>query len=102
MESTSVATDRAARIREIRDVAATMFEVRPEEVEAAQSFEDDLGADSLLAVEFLVELERRFGVALELSELTRLMANLDSAYEAIAEIAGWPADPAGDDNSEGA
>jgi acyl carrier protein len=102
MESTSVETDRSARIRQIREVAAGTFEVGPEQVEAAESFTDDLGADSLLAVEFLVALERRFGIALELSELTPLMANLDSAYEAIAAIAGWPADPAGDDNREGA
>jgi len=101
MESTSVETGRRARIRQIRDVAARTFQVEPEEVEAAESFEADLGADSLLAVEYLVELERCFGIALELTELDRLMANLDTAYEAIAAIAGWPADPA-DDDTEGA
>ena len=101
MESTGVETDRHARIRQIRDVAARTFQVEPEEVEAAESFESDLGADSLLAVEFLVELEGCFGIALELSELDRLMANLNQAYEAIAVIAGWPAEP-GDDTPEGA
>jgi acyl carrier protein len=101
MESTGVETDRRARIRQIRDVAARTFQVEPEEVEAAESFESDLGADSLLAVEYLVELEREFGIAMELSELDRLMSNLDQAYEAIAAIAGWPAE-AGDDTREGA
>ena len=101
MESIGVETGRRARIRQIRDVAARTFQVEPEQVEAAKSFEDDLGADSLLAVEYLVELENCFGIAMELSELDRLMANLDEAYEAIAVIAGWPAEP-GDDTPEGA
>lgn len=101
MESTGVKTDRAERIRRIRDVAARTFQVEPEAVEAAASFEADLEADSLLAVEFLVELERCFGISMELTELDRLMANLNTCYEAIAEIAGWSAE-ADDDTREGA
>jgi len=100
METTGVKTDRTERIRQIRDVAARTFQVEPEAVEAAASFEADLGADSLLAVEYLVELERCFGISMELTELDRLMANLDEAYAAIAEIAGWSAE-ADDDTREG-
>ncbi|WP_327674845.1 condensation domain-containing protein [Kitasatospora sp. NBC_00458] len=89
MKSTSTGTGRAERVAQIRDVAVAVFSVAPEAVEAAGSFEADLGVDSLLAVEFTVELEKAFGVALHVNEIPELMAGLDRAYEVIAAKAGW-------------
>lgn len=89
MDSTAFGTDRAARTAQIRDVAAAVFSVEPAAVEAAADFEQDLDADSLLAVEFVVELESVFGVPLHVDLIPRLMAGLDSAYTTVAEKAGW-------------
>ncbi|MEU0150100.1 condensation domain-containing protein [Streptomyces sp. NPDC006288] len=89
MDSTRTDTDRAARLARIRDVAAEVFSAEPAAVEAAEDFEKDLDTDSLLAVEFVVELERVFGVPLHVDQIPRLMAGLDSAYETVAESAGW-------------
>ncbi|MEE1827978.1 condensation domain-containing protein [Streptomyces sp. BE20] len=89
MKSTSSGTARAERIARIRDVAVAVFSVAPEAVEAADSFEADLGVDSLLAVEYTVELEKAFDVALHVNEIPELMAGLDRAYEVIAGKAGW-------------
>ncbi|MFC8453496.1 condensation domain-containing protein [Kitasatospora sp. NPDC057223] len=82
-------TERAGRIAQIRDVAAMVFRAEPEAVEAAGSFETDLDSDSLLAVEYTVELEKLFQVALHVDDIPRLMSGLDSTYELIAEKAGW-------------
>ena len=76
------------RTAEIRDIAADIFSVEPEEVEAAASFVDDLEADSLLAIELLTQLEKRFNVRINESEVPR-MSNLRATYEVVAEIAGW-------------
>ncbi|GAA2742154.1 acyl carrier protein [Kitasatospora cinereorecta] len=89
LDTTGVDTDRAARTAQIRDVAATVFSADPAAIEAAGDFEHDLDADSLLAVEFVVELEKLFGVPLHVNQIPQLMAGLDSAYEVLAETAGW-------------
>lgn len=51
----------AARLREL---AAEVFEVRPEEITEGASFYEDLGIDSLQKVELLVRIERQLGVRL--------------------------------------
>ena len=89
LDSTSLDTDRAARIAQIRDIAAAVFSAEPETIEAAEDFEQDLDADSLLAVDFVVELEKVLGISLHVDLIPRLMAGLDSAYDAVAESAGW-------------
>jgi acyl carrier protein len=77
-----------ARMDEIAEIAADLFSVTPEEVRTAESFVDDLGADSLLAIELLVQLEKRYSITIPESELPR-MVNLRGAYDATAEHAGW-------------
>jgi acyl carrier protein len=79
----------AQRLAEIRDMAADIFSVDPEEVEQAESFVADLGADSLLAIEFVTQLEKRFGVTVDESEVPDLITNLEAAYTVVAGKAGW-------------
>lgn len=78
----------ATRFAEIRDIAADIFTVEPEEVEAAESFVDDLGIDSLTAIDLLAQLEKRYGVTIDGDELAN-MVNLRSSYAVVARIAGW-------------
>ncbi|MEV4760037.1 acyl carrier protein [Micromonospora sp. NPDC049559] len=71
----------AARLREL---AAEVFDVSPEEVTPEAAFYEDLGVDSLQKVEFVVRLERHFGVRLtdqeaaELHDLGDALAALES------------------------
>jgi acyl carrier protein len=77
------------RIAVIRDIVADTFSVEPGQVEAAESFVTDLEADSLLAVELLTHLEKRFGVTIRDLDVPLLMLDLRSAYRVVAESAGW-------------
>lgn len=81
--------EKTQRIVEIRDMAADVFSADPEEVEQAESFVADLGADSLLAIEFVTQIEKHFGVTIDESEVPDLIVNLLSAYNVVAEKAGW-------------
>lgn len=83
------AVEQADRTAQIRDIAADVLSAEPGDVEAARSFKDDLDADSLLAIELLTRLEKHFDVAIADSELPRLVTNLRTAYEVVAESAGW-------------
>ena len=76
------------RLAEIRDIAADIFSVEPDEVEAAENFVDDLDADSLLAIELLAQLEKRFDVTIDEAEMAR-MISLRATYAVVAESAGW-------------
>ncbi|HEY8980277.1 MAG TPA: phosphopantetheine-binding protein [Streptomyces sp.] len=86
--STSTLTGEDARLREIAEIAADLFTVTPEEVIEAESFINDIGTDSLLAIELLCQLEKHFGVHIEESASAR-MTNLRGTYDVMAEIAGW-------------
>ena len=47
---------------DVRAVIVEQLGVKPEEVKPTASFKDDLGADSLDAVEFIMALEEKFGI----------------------------------------
>lgn len=80
--------DTGTRLHEIAELAADLFSVEVPEVIAAESFVDDVEADSLLAIELLAQLEKRYGITIPEQELPRLV-NLRSTYELVAEYAGW-------------
>jgi acyl carrier protein len=48
----------------LRDLAAEIFEVSPDEVTEGAAFYEDLGIDSVQKVEFVVRIERQLGVRL--------------------------------------
>ncbi|NVK76092.1 acyl carrier protein [Streptomyces morookaense] len=76
------------RLHEVRDLIAELVQADPEQVAAAESFTEEFGADSLILIELLVRLEKRFGVEIPEDELPRLIT-LRSAYEVVASRAGW-------------
>lgn len=86
--NTGTLSDEDARLREIAEIAADLFTVTPEEVVTAESFIDDLGTDSLLAIELLCQLEKHFGMRIEEDASSR-MTNLRNTYDVVSEIAGW-------------
>jgi acyl carrier protein len=78
----------AERLAVIRDIAADVFSVEPEQVASAANFVQDLEADSLLAIELVAQLEKRFDIVIADTEMPR-MTNLDSTYAVVVECAGW-------------
>ena len=78
----------SGRLAEIAEIAADLFSVTAGEVEAARSFVDDVEADSLLVIELLSHLEKRYGITIPEGELFRLV-DLRSTYDVVAEHAGW-------------
>ncbi|MFD5201867.1 acyl carrier protein [Streptomyces sp. NPDC058375] len=67
---------------ELRAVVAQVLDVEPSEVTDDASFVDDLEVDSLMALEVVVVLEKRYGVKLPESELKRIVT-LRSAYDLL-------------------
>lgn len=78
-----------ARLAQVRDVVAEVFSAEPAAVEAAGSFEDDLDTNSLLAVDLCIRLETDFGISISNDELPRLMTDLRTVYEFVADKAKW-------------
>jgi len=76
------------RMREIAEIAADLFSATPDEVSAAESFVEDVEADSLLTIELLAQLEKRYAIAISENALPR-MVNLRETYAVVAEYAGW-------------
>jgi acyl carrier protein len=76
------------QLAEIRDLAADLFALEPAEVEAATHFVDDLGLDSLTAIDLLGQLEKHYDVSIPDSRLSDLI-NVRAAYDLVAEQKGW-------------
>ncbi|CAL9338851.1 MULTISPECIES: acyl carrier protein [Streptomyces] len=79
--TTSIDTDRQARIKEI---VCDVLELEEDEVTGSSLFKEDHGADSLRAIEILAGLEKEFKVTIDQSELER-MVNLDGVYAVVEE-----------------
>lgn len=77
--STAITLDK----EELRAVVADVLDVDVERVADDTSFTDDLEVDSLMALEVVVVLEKRFGVRLPESDLKKITC-LDRAYEVVA------------------
>lgn len=76
MKSNSTAIDLEA----LRSTIAEVLELDPEEVTDDARFVEDLGVDSLLALEMQIALEEQYGVQLteaDLGEATSLRATYD-------------------------
>lgn len=79
-EVTRVALDR----EELRRTVATVLDLDPADVTDTARFVDDLEVDSLMALEVMVVLEKKYGVKLQESELKTITC-LDRAYDLLAE-----------------
>jgi acyl carrier protein len=69
---------------DLRRTVADVLEREPEEITDHVLFVDELAVDSLVALEVLVVLERRYGVKIE-EERLREITCLQRAYEVVAE-----------------
>ncbi|ATL68443.1 acyl carrier protein [Nocardia terpenica] len=73
-------TDRA----DIKDLVCDILELDPEEVTETSHFVDDHGADSLLAIEILSSLEKKYRVKIDQAKLAR-MGTMAGIFEVLDE-----------------
>ena len=73
---------------EIREIAAEVLEIEPEEIRETSSFAEEHEADSLRAIEILARIEKKYGVEIPQSDLPK-MVNLRAVYDVVAQYAGW-------------
>jgi acyl carrier protein len=64
--------DRVQTLETLREAAVDVLAVDPDAVVETARFKDDLDADSLDLVEFLMAVEERFGISVPESELEGL------------------------------
>jgi acyl carrier protein len=62
--------------REVMEMVAEIAEVTPEEVTDDASFES-LGIDSLGGLRLVAEVERKYGIVIEESEITKIRSMAD-------------------------
>lgn len=67
----------------LRTIVAEVLDLEPDDVTDDASFIDDLGVDSLMALEIVVVLEKQFGVRFAETEL-RQVTSLGQAYDLVA------------------
>jgi acyl carrier protein len=80
----------AERKASIKRLACAAFEVEPHELDDTTLFTEDLGVDSLGAIDLLATLETEFAIEIDQDELPR-MVDLDAVYQVVSEFAGWSA-----------
>lgn len=69
---------------EVKELVCKIIELDPHEVSDTSHFVDDHGADSLLAIEILSALEKKYKVKIEQAELPR-MGTIEGVYEVLEE-----------------
>lgn len=74
--------ERSEALEAIREVAVEVLSVQPDQVQETASFKDDLDADSLDLVEFVMALEEAFDITVDESELEGV-ETVAQAYELV-------------------
>ena len=70
---------------EIRKIVAKIIEVEPEKIGLDTHFVEDLGADSMTALEIMAALEKKFNINIPEEDLPKL-ATLKQASELVQAI----------------
>lgn len=71
-------------LEDLRTTVAEVLDVDVAEVTDDVHFIEDLGVDSLMALEVMVVLEKKYGIKIKETEL-REVTNLKRAYDLISE-----------------
>jgi acyl carrier protein len=80
MTSAPTAVDK----EDLRATVANVLDIEVSELEDDAGFVDDLEVDSLMALEVVVVLEKKYGIRLPQTELGRI-TTLQQAYELLTE-----------------
>jgi acyl carrier protein len=71
--------------QQVKDIICEILEIDPGDLKETDSFVEDHGADSLLAIEILAKLETTLDVTIEQTELSR-MTTLENVYVVLSEV----------------
>jgi acyl carrier protein len=86
--------DRQDVLDKIADAAVEVLKVERELVTEDASFKDDLDADSLDLVEFVMAVEDTFGISVPEDQLQSI-TTVRAAVSYVVDTATWPPAPAG-------
>lgn len=70
---------------EIRELVAEILEEEPEDIKNEAHFVKDLGMDSMMALEILASIEKKYRIAIPEESLTKF-TNLDETVKVVSEI----------------
>lgn len=70
--------------KNLRSIISTIVEIEPEKITLEANFVEDLGMDSMMALEILAEIERKYKIQIPEDKLTRLK-NLGESIELTKE-----------------
>jgi acyl carrier protein len=70
---------------EIRELMAEIIEVKPEQINPDDHLVKNLGADSMMALELLAKLEKKYDITIEPENLPKLVT-LRSTVELVEQL----------------
>lgn len=76
--------DDATLERELREIIAKVVEIEPDKITLTASFVEDLGMDSMMALEILASMEKRYKIQIPEDKLGKLQ-NLQEAMNLTRE-----------------
>ena len=71
--------------KDVRALVAEVLETEPESIDAAASFVKDLGMDSMMALEILAGIEKKYRIAIPEDALPKF-TSLNKTIEIVQEI----------------
>ena len=75
-------------MEQLRQIVAEILELEPSEIADTGDFVSDYNADSLLAIEILARIEKKWQIDIPQNELPE-MRNLVMTRDVVARYAGW-------------
>lgn len=72
---------------DVRAIVAEIIESEPEDVKGDASFVKDLGMDSMMALEILAGIEKKYKIAIPEESLSKFV-DLNSTVDIVKEILG--------------
>lgn len=80
----NVHTEDLTVLNELRQTIAEILDLPAESISDTARFVDDLGVDSLMALEIMVVLEKKYGIKIAEADLPRITC-LRAVYEVVIE-----------------
>ena len=71
--------------KEIKEMMAEIMETEPEEIKDDAQFVEDLGMDSMMALEILASLEKKYKIVIPEEELLKF-TTLNNTVEVVSNI----------------
>jgi len=70
---------------ELRFLIAEVVEIEPDKITPAASFVDDLGMDSMMALEILASIEKKYKIRIPEENLSKI-SNFDKVVELVTKF----------------